>query len=322
MPSDNNSEAIEWGLNYLVCNGYSVNTPPENVQNTPWSYVIRFSTSNGYIYLKKTPKLLSLEADITKILDDQFNAPVPKIIAHNPQLYCFLMHDAGKSLREILKKRFDVTLLRKAVDQFISLQLSVADQVDIFFRIGVPDYRLNKLTDLFKELILKKDILLSDGLTEKEIRKLESLIPVVFDLCKKLSGCNIKETLVQPDFHDNNILVYDVSKKITIIDFGEIVISHPFFSLHNFLYQIKKHHGLKNEDEIYQHIVNAGLKNFTLHESKENVLNAFTISRILGLIYGALANYRLMIACGNENLKSFQGQGGLSDHLKEFITLV
>lgn len=112
-----NQEIIQWGYEYLSSHGYTLkNNLPENVQNTPWSYVVRFATSDGYIYLKHTPELLGLEAMITDVLHDNFHASVPKVIAHNSKLNCFLMKDAGRPMREILKKQFDTALLCRAID--------------------------------------------------------------------------------------------------------------------------------------------------------------------------------------------------------------
>lgn len=91
-----NKKIIQWGYKYLLSHGYTLeNRLPENVQNTPWSYVIRFETSDGYIYLKHTPELLAWEPTITQVLHDQFHASVPKVIAHNTELNFFLMKDAG-----------------------------------------------------------------------------------------------------------------------------------------------------------------------------------------------------------------------------------
>ena len=85
-----NKEIIGWGYECLLSLGYTLKSNnPEKVQNTPWSYVVRFETPAGYIYLKHMPKLLALEPIITKILHDQFHAPVPKVIAHNTELHCF-----------------------------------------------------------------------------------------------------------------------------------------------------------------------------------------------------------------------------------------
>ncbi|HAU1236255.1 TPA: aminoglycoside phosphotransferase family protein, partial [Legionella pneumophila] len=113
-----NKKIIKWACTYLSSHNYMLKSnQPENVLNTPWSYVVRFDTSDGYIYLKHTPELFALEPIIIQILHEQFHASVPIIIARNEELNCFLMKDAGKPLRVILKQKFDEALLRRAIDQ-------------------------------------------------------------------------------------------------------------------------------------------------------------------------------------------------------------
>jgi hypothetical protein len=318
VENDNsNKEMIQWSCKSLISQGYILKSNlPENVQTTPWSYVARFATSDGYIYLKHTPKLLALETVIIQILHDQFRLSVPNVIAHNAELNCFLMKDAGRPLRKVLKKQFDEALLCKAIIQFTSLQLAVADHVEIFLNIGVPDWRLNKFPDLFNEVILQKDLLIADGLSEVEISGLDKLLPKISNLCKKLSAYSIKQTIVQPDFNDNNTLINDISQAITIIDLGEISISHPFFSLLNFLQQIRKHHALTENDDSYLRIKDACFKNYMRIESKENLLKAFAMAQTLWLVYGILSQYRLMLACGEAKILSFQ-PGRLRSALKE-----
>ena len=310
---------IQWGRQTLLSHGYSLTSDwPENVQKTPWSYVIRFATSKGYIYLKHTPALLALEAPITQLLHDQFHAAVPEVIAHNAKLHCFLMKDAGESLRAVLKKQFDVDLLCKAIDQFTTLQLAVADHVDVFLDMGVPDWRLAKFPALFQHLLCQKELLIADGLSEIDISALEKLMPKVAHLCQKLSSYAIHSSIVQPDFNDNNTLINDRSHELTNIDLGEIAISHSFFSLLNFLHQIKKHHALTDEDDRYLKIKEACFKNFFPFESKENLLAAFSIAQMLWLIYGGLALYRLMLACDQQEWMAFQQQGKLKSALTDF----
>jgi hypothetical protein len=314
-----NNEIIQWSCKYLSSHGYTLKSnPPEIVQDTPWSYIVRFATSEGYIYLKQTPKLLALEAPITRILHDQFHASVPEVIAYHSELNCFLMKDAGKPLRGILKQQFDAALLCKAIDQFTSLQLAVADHVKLFLDMGVPDWRLDKLPDLFGQLLAQKDILIADGLSEIEIDELEKLIPKAANLCKRLSEYSIRQSIVQCDFHDNNMLVDDVSQNVTIIDLGEIVISHPFFSLTGCLRQIKKHHALTEKDDAYIRIRNACLKNYKRVESEENISEAFAAAHLLWLVYEMLGQYRLMLACGQARILSYQ-PGKLRHSLKEFM---
>lgn len=309
---------IQWGYDYLSSHGYVLKKHlPEDVQNTPWSYVVRFVTMDGYVYLKHTPKLLALEATIIQILHDQFHAAVPEVIAHNDKLNCFLMKDAGKPLRLILKKQFDADLFCKAVLQFTSLQIYVADHINIFTNMGVPDWRLDKLPNLFEQFLTQKDILIADGLSESEIGELKKLLTDITSLCDTLSDYSVKQTIIQPDFHDNNILI-DARQNITIIDLGEIVISHPFFSLITCLKQIKKHHALTNKDDAYLQIMDACLKNYMNVESRKRLLDAFSVAEILWFVYWALANDRLMKACGKEKVMSFQ-PGKLRDSLRELM---
>ncbi len=316
-PSDD--PHLKWAIKVLNTSGYQLKSnTPEIIQNTPWSEVSRFITNKGFVFLKQTPAALSLESKIIKILHEDFKANVPIIIAENAELNCFLMQDAGRPLREILKKQFDTALLCKAIDQFTSLQIAVGDYINIFLDIGVPDWRLDKLHDLYKQLLSQKDILIADGLSEIEIDELRALLPKVSLLCQKVSDYSIKQTLVQPDFNDNNTLIADRSQAITLIDLGEIVISHPFFSLLNGLHQIKKHHGITEESTMYQKILDACLNNYTPFESRENLLKVWVLIRPLWFVYGALAGFRLMAACGKSKILSFQ-QGKLADTLRALL---
>ena len=159
VPGNNslNQDLVQWGYQCLASHGYIVTSEtPERVLDTPWSQIVRFATSHGYVYLKQTPASLALEAPIIQLLRTYFHASVPIVIAHNPELHCFLMQDAGCSLREILKQHFDTGLFCKAIDQFTALQLAIADHVDVLLDIGVPDWRLDKLPDLYRALLVEK----------------------------------------------------------------------------------------------------------------------------------------------------------------------
>lgn len=321
MKSESKQVVIEWSCEKLISLGYALkNQFPETVQNTPWSYVGRFLTSDGYIYLKHTPPQLSIEVSIIKLLHDQFKAPVPEVIAHNKKLNCFLMKDAGQSLRGLLKQQFDEDLLIKAIEQFTALQISVADNVNALLDIGVPDYRLDNLPELYLQLISKTDVLIADGLSETELDQLKDLHAIVLDTCKKLSTYAIKQTLVQPDFNDNNALINKHSGSITIVDLGEIVIAHPFFSLITFLFVIKKHHNLTESSDAYLRLKDTCFKPFNL--PKKALSEAMRLVQVLFFVYSALANERLMYACGKENFTGeFQRHGRPSTPLRELLKI-
>lgn len=310
----------QWALDQLTSLGFSVSdNDVENILDTPWSYLVRYKTNGGLIYLKATPELFFLEPAIIQLLNDKFNASVPMVLAANPELNCFLMQDAGHNLRELLKDNFDETLILRTIEQFTDLQIAAQDKIDDFFAIGVPDYRLEKLPALYANFIKQRDLLASEGLSKSEIDKLEKLSDTVVKICHKLFSYNIKQTITQPDFNDNNTLVDDNKQKITIIDLGEIFISHPFFSLLNFLQQMKKHHGLTESDELYQRLQSACFDKYKSYFTNADDFNdALATAKTAGKILGIVYQDRFMKACGKENLKQYN-HWKLGDSLRKFM---
>ena len=109
-------------------------------------------------------------------------------------------------------------------------------------------------------------------------------------------------------------------RDITIIDLGEIAISHPFFSLINCLQQAKKHHALTDEDDTYLQLMDACLKNYMNFESKDRLLDAFEIALLLFPIYGVFAGYRMVLACERSKFTGrFQRHARPGLLLREFI---
>lgn len=315
------SQINQWALDHLASLGFSVtDNDVENILDTPWSYLARYKTSNGFIYLKATSKLFFLEPAIIQLLSNKFNASVPVVLSVSPELNCFLMQDAGYNLRELLKDNFDESLVLKTIQQFTDLQIAAQDNIDDFFNIRVPDYRLEQLPALYTSFVKQRDLLASEGLSKSEIDKLEKLSDTVVEICRKLSNYNIKQTIVQPDFNDNNTLVDDGRKKITIIDLGEIIISHPFFSLLNFLQQMKKHHGLTESDELYQRLHDACFDKYKGYCTNANDFNdALATAKIASEILSIVYQDRFMQACGKENLKQYN-HWKLGDSLKNFLS--
>ena len=58
------------------------------MQNIPWSFVVQFITSDGYLS-EAFPRASALEPVIIEVLRMEFYASVPNIIAQNPELKCF-----------------------------------------------------------------------------------------------------------------------------------------------------------------------------------------------------------------------------------------
>lgn len=314
-------QSVNWGTEYLLSQGYGMEQTPETLLSTPWSTVIRYPTSAGNVYLKETAPSLSLEPHIIRLLEEKFNANVPIVIAINDDLHCFLTKDAGMSLRKMLKTEFSPVLLCQAITQFSAIQRSTEDYIEMFIKMGVPDWRLDKLPLLYEEMILHTDFLKSEGITDNELKLLHNLSSNFIAKCRLLSDYGISETLGFHDFHDNNILIDPDTQKMTFIDFAETAIIHPFFPLYTCLWQSIKHHGVKYGDKTYQKLQDACFENWLGLETRDRLLEAFSIVQQLWSIYSALDCYRVMTSVDLQFYRSFYANRPslLAAYLREFI---
>jgi hypothetical protein len=302
---NNKTDILKWGTDCLVANGYPIDRPHEIVLSTPWSTMIRFSTTTGDFYLKQTPPAISAEPQIIQLLFEQFHASVPIVIASNEDLHCFLMHDAGKTLRVNLKEKFNPDLLCQAIKEYSALQRSTEDQLEKFIKLGVPDWRLDKLPTLYDHILSQTDFLKADSMTDQELQTLYDLRPQFLAQCELLASYGIPATIGIPDFNDNNTLFDPNTGKMTFIDWGEAAITHPFFSLYNCLDQAVKRHGVQEADQTYNKLVDACHENWLGLATKDKLLEVFDSTMQLRAIYSVLGCHRLMVSVDLQVLNDF-----------------
>lgn len=150
---------------------------------------------------------------------------------------------------------------------------------------------------------------------------MHDLIPTLSKQCEKISSYQIKETLVQPDFNTNNILLNKNTQKMTCIDLGEIVIAHPFFSLHNFIIQAVRHHDVKEGSPIHRQLLQFCWENWLNIAAQNQLLEVYSLVKKIWPIYCAFGFYRLMMSVDMKALKSYyvNKQNSLEEHLRAYI---
>lgn len=308
---------ITWALAVLENLGYQMqNQEPEIILKTAWSSVFRFSTQLGFCYLKQVPPALSLEMNVIQILQTH-SSSVPILIASNPKEHCFLMQDAGIPLREFFKQQFNVNILKIAIQDYIYLQHAMIDHLPLFLNIGVPDWRLNKIPSLYQELITQEKLLLEDGLTAAELKQLFLTQQKLIDLCQQISHYPIPETLSHCDFHDNNLLIQPKKQKITVVDLGEVAITHPFFSLLNVLHRTKETYQLTESQygSLQQHALKPWLK----FASQEQLLQVMSLIKQCWSIHHVLAEYRLIQSIDQVFSEKLRREGRLANNLRFWL---
>jgi aminoglycoside/choline kinase family phosphotransferase len=311
---------IQWANRILNELGYRLeNTIPETILQTAWSEVCRFQTNLGFVYLKKVPAALALEAEVIQLLEKQFQAHVPHILAAAPEYHCFLMQDAGTPLHEVFKEGFQADLLIDTMDHYTTLQLKAADHIEHFLKLGTPDWRLQQLPILYHQLLRDKTLLLADGLTEKELSQLQHLDTKLVSICEQLAQYNLPDTFGHADFHDKNILVNRNTHQTTLIDLGEVVITHPFFSFVNCLYRSTEHLNLSNSQ--YRQLQEACFQNWLCLESSTHLFEIITLIEHSWPIHAVLGEYRLIKSVDPMISLQLSRQGRFAGKLRAWIEL-
>ena len=312
------SPHIEWALDALNDLGYQLETlRPQIILETAWSQVCRFQTKLGLVYLKKVPSALSLEISVIQLLQEQFHARVPKVFAHNQKLFCFLMQDAGIPLHDVFKQEFRPNLLIDTLHHYTMLQLNSADKINRFLELGVPDWRLPHLPKLYRQLMNEEELLIGDGLSQEELKQLKRLEGKLQNFCEQLASFKVPDTFGHADFHDKNILVNPNNNQTTLIDLGEVVITHPFFSFVNCLYRATEF--LKLSSTQYRQLQEACFKNWLSIESSVHLFEIISIIQQCWPIHAVLGEYRLIKSIDPLAAESLCRQGRFSGKLRIWI---
>ncbi len=300
---NNQTQIIEWGSDCLVSKGHQLECAPEIVIETPWSTVIRFVSSKDCFYLKQTPPDLFIEPEIIKAIQKNMPDPlIPTILLTNHELHCFLMKSCGDySLRTLFNGAIDADLLTQGLRSYIHILRSFEKNLDTLEKMGVPDWRLKHIPQLYVELLEKKALLIDEGLTPDELDKLMRLVPIIKSICEFLSEQKIKETLVNGDFNENNLIINEKNQQISIIDWGESVITHPFFSIASHLQSIARRYKLELNGPILKKIKQQCLSCW-LDVANMNELDIIYHNLLrLHPIFCSLAIYRLQAATLNKS---------------------
>lgn len=309
---------IQWAIDALHDKGYQVQSNvPDIIQDNPWSVVYRFKTNQGLIFLKQVPSELSLEPKVINILRSEFQANVPFIIAETQEQHCFLMKDAGIQLHHYFKQYFNADILIQTMRAYTKLQITATNKTQRFFDLGVPDWRLEKLPSLYRDLINQEVLLLDDGLSKDDLIKLKKLESKLLSLCELLASYKIKDTFGHADFHDKNILINPDTCQTTIIDLGEVVITYPFFSFLNYLHRAKVNFSLTESQYIQLQL--DCFEPWLEFESQKHLLEILLIINQCWPIHSVLGEYRLMNSVDKTDYQKLLRQGRFAGSLRHWL---
>ncbi len=283
--------ADEWI--HAQTNGHNIKItgPIEQPHIYPWSTVLRIPTNVGTLFFKATAPETVYEAALTQKLADWYPDRMPEFVEVDTTRGWMLMCDGGEPLRASIRPTKDIAPWNPVIKLFSEVQVGTAEHVSELLALGVPDWRIARLPELYTQLLTDADAICVDqpkGLTSEEFHRVQELAPRFAQICTDLAAFGIPETVNHGDFHDGNVLVKN--GRITLFDWGDGNISHPFVSLRTFFVSIEN--SLELDDYSFtpemQALLDVYLEPWEKFASKEKLLQAYYLSRCVSAIVKAL----------------------------------
>lgn len=287
----------------------------------PWSTVMRVPTREGTLFFKASAEDVAPEAALTQALAGWYPDIMPELVAVDTVRGWMLMRDGGEPLRASIRPRGDLAPWNPIIYLYAEVQVGLAEQVPELLAMGVPDWRLATLPALYDQLL--KDtgglaLAFDGGLSAAEFHRLQDLSARFAQICRDLASFGIPETLNHGDFHDGNVLVRN--GRITLFDWGDGNLSHPFTSLRTFFVSIEN--SLKLDDYAFTPemaaLLDLYLEPWKRFASKKDLLAAFALSRCVASIVKTLA-WHIAISTLEGPIR-MRYAGIVPELLKEFLT--
>jgi hypothetical protein len=188
-----------------------------------WSTVMRVPTSDGDLWFKANHDALVHEAAVLELLTVRAPDRVPGLVAIERESGWMLMTDAGQRLREIVETERSLRRWLDVLDACARIQIACEGDVEALLSLGVPDLRLHRLPGAYAAVL-------------DEVTDLDPRLPPpgrIAELCDELAAFGIAETIEHDDLHDGQVFAPAgaAPAEHLITDWGDVCVSHPFFTL-------------------------------------------------------------------------------------------
>ncbi|HEX4688193.1 MAG TPA: hypothetical protein VH228_15545 [Nocardioides sp.] len=211
--------AIAWVDEQLAAAGRPRQGEPDQVHVRSWSTVIRIPTADGDVWFKANTPELKHEALVALLLARRVPDRVPPLLADDPDRGWMVMEDGGRRLREVIAEERDMSRWDDIIEGAADIARAMEPDVDELLAAGVPDMRLSVLPDRYAALVAHDDV-------EQRFR---DAVPRVREMAEELVTYGVTETLQHDDLHDGQVFVR--GDRQLILDWGDCVVSHPFFTM-------------------------------------------------------------------------------------------
>jgi Phosphotransferase enzyme family len=208
--------AEEWIRGHVEPSG-----PIETFRERSWATVLRVPLAPGCAWFKACAPVQAFEPHLTAQLFARWPDWVPEVLGYDEERAWLLLADAGTQVSELGNPP---DAWARALPQYAELQRGEAAHAREHLAHGVPDLRLATWPACYEDL-LGRDLPLTPG----EVGRLRQFAPRFADLCARLAGHGIPESIQHDDLHTGSL--YLRGGRLRVLDWGDASVSHPFASL-------------------------------------------------------------------------------------------
>jgi hypothetical protein len=205
----------------------------QTFRERPWATVLRVPLAGGVAWFKACAPVQAFEPRLTAQLFARWPDRVAEVLGHDQERAWLLLADAGTPVSEFGNPP---DAWARALPRYAELQLGEAAHVREHLAHGVPDLRLATWPERYADL-LGRDLPLTAG----EAGLLRQFAPRFAELCARLAGYGVPDSIQHDDLHMTNLYLRD--RELRVLDWGDASVSHPFASLlvtFRFLQEVSK----------------------------------------------------------------------------------
>jgi hypothetical protein len=231
----------------------------ENVQPTgpiklvharPWSTVLRVPLHRGAAWFKACGTAQAFEPRLSAELFARWPDRVAEVLAYDERRAWLLLGDAGTPIGEYGNPP---EAWLEVLPPYADLQRGEAVYANDHIAHGVPSLPVSTLAAGYAELV-ERDL----PLEPDELVRLRAFSPRFEQLCAELATGGVPPSVQHDDLHMGN--VYELNKRLRLLDWGDSSISHPFFSLVVTFRFLEERTGLWRHDRWFARLRDAYLE--------------------------------------------------------------
>lgn len=278
-----------WIDNALEQAGLNRTGDVEQLRTWERSSIMRFETDAGMLYYKAVARQWGHEPALTQFLAHRFPNLTAGVVAADAGTGRFIVREyAGIPLSESR----DIEQWIAAYSALGRVQRELADALPELRSLGVPFRDLDVIAVEIPAMLADRRRMrqgMEQGLSDVEIATLQSAESRLIEACRRLAEGSLPLSLDHGDFWPGNI--YVSRERITLFDWSDATITHPFFSLVMAADEIGD--TLKDQPGASERVIDAYLREWSdygpLDELREIFDDAMLVAPLhLAIMYGTV----------------------------------